>query len=75
MKNGSENGLAEPRSYTIFALFAVAILFSMIREWAQPIACLRPMLERVSTTQTHIALPDSPSLNTSRLRVGSILLR
>jgi len=29
----------------LFAIFAVAILFSMMREWNTPIGCLRPLWE------------------------------
>jgi len=28
----------------IFALFAAAILFSMVREWSAPVACARTIL-------------------------------
>jgi len=32
----------------IFTVFAAAMLFSMVREWSAPVACLRPeMTERV----------------------------
>ena len=30
----------------IFALFAVAILVSIVHEWSLPSACLRPVLTR-----------------------------
>jgi len=29
-----------------FALFAAAILFSMVREWSAPVACIRTILIR-----------------------------
>jgi hypothetical protein len=32
-----------------FALFAMAFLFSMIREWSLPVACLRPIVNPPST--------------------------
>jgi hypothetical protein len=28
----------------IFALFAAAILFSIMHEWTLPVACIRPLL-------------------------------
>jgi hypothetical protein len=28
----------------IFAVFAAAMLFSMVREWSAPAACLRPAM-------------------------------
>jgi hypothetical protein len=30
----------------VFALFAAALLASMVREWSAPVACLRVMLTR-----------------------------
>jgi hypothetical protein len=32
-----------------FTLFAVAILFSMVREWQAPVACVRSLL--ISSTE------------------------
>jgi hypothetical protein len=32
------------RNRLAFALFAAAILFSMVREWSAPIACTRTVL-------------------------------
>jgi hypothetical protein len=29
------------KNHLIFALFAAAILFSVVREWSVPLACLR----------------------------------
>lgn len=34
----------------IFALFAAAILFSVIHEWSLPVACIRPVLARLAAT-------------------------
>ncbi len=31
--------------YLALAVFAAAILLSMVREWNAPIACIRPLLE------------------------------
>ena len=31
--------------YLALAVFAAAILLSMVREWSAPVACLRPVLE------------------------------
>ena len=31
-----------------FAFFAAAILFSIVREWAVPVACMRPIPEQVA---------------------------
>jgi hypothetical protein len=31
--------------YFALVIFAAAILFSMVREWNSPIACVRPLLE------------------------------
>jgi|HubBroStandDraft_6_1064221.scaffolds.fasta_scaffold02306_6 hypothetical protein len=36
----------------IFALFAGMILFSMLREWSAPVACMRPGLMRWHQTAT-----------------------
>jgi hypothetical protein len=33
------------RKYCVFAIFAAAILFSMVREWSAPVSCLRTALE------------------------------
>jgi hypothetical protein len=30
----------------VFVVFALAILFSMVREWYAPVACSRPTLAR-----------------------------
>jgi hypothetical protein len=30
----------------VFIVFAAAMLFSMVREWSAPVACLRPPLAR-----------------------------
>jgi hypothetical protein len=30
----------------VFALFAAAILFSMVREWSAPVVCTRAILTR-----------------------------
>jgi hypothetical protein len=32
--------------FFIFALFAAGLLFSMVREWSAPNACLRPVITR-----------------------------
>ena len=34
------------KNYLAFAFFAAAILFSMVREWAVPSACLRNPIDR-----------------------------
>jgi hypothetical protein len=36
----------------VFALFAAAILLSVLREWNAPAACLRPLLEPRSQQPT-----------------------
>jgi hypothetical protein len=33
----------------VFAVFAAAILFSVIREWSAPAGCLRPRVARNSS--------------------------
>jgi hypothetical protein len=43
------------RNRLAFAFFALAILFSMVREWSAPVACVRGTFvrEAVSTTPVH----------------------
>jgi len=36
-----------------FAIFAAAILFSMIRKWSAPAACARILLPSVAATPNH----------------------
>jgi len=38
------------RNRLAFALFAAAILFSMVREWNAPVACARTILDPAMTT-------------------------
>jgi hypothetical protein len=33
-----------PKQRFIFAVFAAALLFSMVREWCAPVACVRAIL-------------------------------
>jgi len=35
----------------IFALFAAAILFSVMHEWTLPVTCVRPLLARTTAAQ------------------------
>jgi hypothetical protein len=43
-----------PTNRLIFALFAVAILFSTVREWSVPVACARMIfLSSAAATQSH----------------------
>jgi hypothetical protein len=41
-----------PRRLT-FIFFATAILFSMVREWSAPVACVRNVLVASTMTRTH----------------------
>jgi hypothetical protein len=36
------------KQHLTFAFFAVAILFSMVREWSAPVACVRTIMGRVN---------------------------
>jgi hypothetical protein len=37
----------------VFAFFAAAILFSMVREWKAPVACARSLFVRTTAKAAH----------------------
>ena len=43
--SGIESARSMKNRYLALAVFAAAILLSMVREWSAPIACIRPLLE------------------------------
>jgi hypothetical protein len=41
-----------PKQRFIFVLFAAAILFSVVREWSAPVACVRAILPSIAVTSS-----------------------
>jgi hypothetical protein len=51
MRTGCHGIIEAMRTRLIFAFFAVAILFSMVREWSAPVSCARTIIAATSNSQ------------------------